>query len=279
MKTRFFNFFLFLIGLLFSLSLSAKQKLTLSEEDFLKAVMNSSPQINKLKAKKKKTKSQILMEKHSFFDWDLNSSWINKKAQHPEVTKFKPKSQETQNFQIGLKKNLPYGLGLSYSYLDSEEQSSVAEGVNKPWITPSLYSKDMQFEISSDLLRVVTDHWLISSFNKSVDMNDKKHFEDAEQTLIGALSQYWKTYIAFVRLREEKKGLKTYKKLVSQIRNKQKYNFLQPGERPQILAEYQNIQKSREEAEQAYEEEERALLLFLKKDPSQEYFSFSSEKS
>ncbi|MDE0091906.1 MAG: TolC family protein, partial [Oligoflexia bacterium] len=90
--------------------------------------------------------------------------------------------------------------------------------------------------------------------------------------------QYWKTYLAHIAYQQAQEGLKTYKKLVHQINNKKKYNFLNPGERPQILAEYQSIQQSTDQQKQNYEKEKKALFLLLKKSPGEYDIVFKEEK-
>ena len=46
---------------------------------------------------------------------------------------------------------------------------------------------------------------------------------------------------------------------------KKNYNFLNPGERPQVLAEYENIKQAIDNTKQNYEKEEKALLIYLQK--------------
>ena len=89
----------------------------------------------------------------------------------------------------------------------------------------------------------------------------------AEELALKAAQQYWKTYLTWVAYTQTQKGLKAYRRLVQQINNKKRYGFLRPGERPQILAEYENIQQATDREKQNYENEEKTLLLFLKKDP------------
>ena len=81
-----------------------------------------------------------------------------------------------------------------------------------------------------------------------------------------------------MKLQQAKAGLQTYKKLVRETNRKKKYKFLQPGERPQILAEYQSIQSGLDLSEQDYKKELEALFLYLKKD-SKKYDLVFDQKS
>ena len=240
------------------------QKMSLSEEDFLQQVLNSSPYLLKIKATQQKRLSQILEQKYSFFDWGLTSSWKEENQNNSEIDPFLPKEKSSKVWSLALQKQWPYGLQFYSSYLNTAEQNLDTDELFKRFRPSNIYRNRSQLGLKYNLTQSVTHTWLFKSFPLSLSLNDLIHLEKTEELALKALEQYWKTRIAWVSWQKAQEGLKTYKKLVRQIHNKQKYNFLQPGERPQILAEYQNIQKIVDQSQQNYETEKKALLVFLK---------------
>jgi len=245
------------------------QKLVLSKELFLKEVLNSSPYIQKLKISLKKSKAQILQNKYSLSDLAFYSEWKKNSSKNPAVDKFLSSESESREQVLGFQKKTPYGFEFHSVYFDSRENSS-NEDLLQQFKPESLYRKSLSLELKNNLTKSISHFWLLQSFEKTLSAQDLTYYEKTEQLLLEALTQYWKTCLAYKKLQQAKAGLQTYKKLVLETNRKQKYKFLQPGERPQILAEYENIQSGLDLSEQNYKKEKEALFLYLKKD-SQNY--------
>ena len=248
-----------------ALAIQKKQNLVLSKEFFLKQVLAESPYIKKLNFSIERSKTQILQSKYSLSDWGLFSEWKKNSAKNPSIERFLSKESETQTRVIGLQKKMPYGFQLNSNYVDNKEESS-NEGILKQFKPELIYRKSFNLELKTNLTESVSHFWLLKSFEKALSIQDLSYYERSEQLALTALAQYWKTYLAYMKLQQAKEGLLTYKKLVRETNKKRKYSFLQPGERPQILAEYQNIQAGLDLSEQDYKKEKEALFLYLKKD-------------
>ena len=124
----------------------------------------------------------------------------------------------------------------------------------------------------------MAQYWAFKAIQEGQIANEWLYYEQAEELALKAAGQYWKTYLAWMTYTQTQEGLKTYSRLVQQINNKKKYGFLKPGERPQILAEYENIKQSVDKEQQNYENEKKVLLLFLKKDPDSHDIQFKETK-
>ncbi|MCY4320946.1 MAG: TolC family protein [Bdellovibrionaceae bacterium] len=254
-----------------------KKILKLSQKKILTEALSSSPYIQKIKATNEKQKSQILDQLYSFSDWGLFANWNQSKRKNPQVTAFETKEKETESWSLGLKKKLLYGLDISsaYNYLnESQTNSDFLKNIQPN----NIYRKNLSLELNASLTSALSQYWTVESLQKMQTANDWLYYEQAEELALKAVGQYWKTYLAHISYLQTQKGLKTYKKLVRQINSKKKYNFLNPGERPQVLAEYENIKQFIDQQKQNYEKEKKALLLFLKKDPDKYEIVFQAEK-
>ena len=242
---------------------SLEAKGGLSEEDFLRQVLSSSPYLSKIKATRQKNLSQILEQKYSFFDWGLLGNWKDNKQTNSEIDPFLPKEKSSRSWSLALQKKWPYGLQFNSSYLNTAEKNLDTDELFKQFRPSDIYRNRSQLGFKYNLTESITHTWLLKSFPLSLSLNDLLNLEKTEELALQALEQYWKTRIAWVSWQKSQEGLKTYKKLVRQTNSKKKYNFLQPGERPQILAEYQNIQKIVDQSGQNYQTEKKAFTVFL----------------
>ena len=251
--------------------------LNLSQKNFLKQVLSSSPYMQKIKLSQQKQKALLLEQKYSFSDWAVFSNWNQSERKNPQVIAFESKKKETQSWTLGVEKKIPYGLRLSsaYNYIN---ESQISSDFLKQFQPENIYRKNLSLELKANLTSALGQHWSLKANKSMQSVNDWVYYEQSEQLAIQSAGQYWKTYLAYIAYQQTQEGLKTYKKLVRQINNKKKYNFLNPGERPQILAEYQNIQQISEQKKQNYEKEKKALLLFLKKNPEEYDIVFKAEK-
>ena len=255
---------------------SHKKTLRLSQKKFLKETLSFSPYMQKIELSVKKQKSQLLEQKYSFSDWSMLSGWNQSERKNPQISAFESKEKETQRWSLGLRKKLLYGLNISSAYTHFNE-SQINSDFLKNIQPGNIYRKNLSLELKANLSSALNQYWSLEAIQQGQTANDWLYFEQVEQLVLKSAGQYWKTYLAYVAYQQAQKGLKTYKKLVRQINNKKKYNFLNPGERPQILAEYQNIQQFADQQKQNYAKEKKALFLFLKKNPDKYQIVFEEE--
>ncbi|MCZ0931866.1 MAG: TolC family protein, partial [Oligoflexia bacterium] len=254
-----------------------KKTLRLSQRKLLKEILSSSLYLQKIKLAKQKQKSRLLEQKYSFSDWSVFSSWNQSKRKNPQVTAFESKEKETQNWSLGLEKKMLYGLSASSAYNHLNEAQINSDFLKN--IQPNnIYRKNLSLELKANLTSALNQYWTLDTLQQMQAVNDWLYYEQAEKLALQSAGQYWRAYLASIAYQQALKALKTYKKLVRQINSKKKYNFLNPGERPQILAEYQNIQQWTDKQKQNYEREKKALLLLLKKNPREYDIVFEEEK-
>ena len=267
--TRFVFLAFFLTCQAFSLekdfSGQEKQTLVLSQELFLKKILETSPQAKKLKFSMENSKSQILVKKYSLSEGGLSARWNKRNEINPPSERFSSRERETLGKSLTFNKKIPYGMNLNINYFDNEEESLNDQALRQ-FIPKNIYRKGFNFQFKSNLTEMVSHVWLLKSFNSALSVKDLAYYEELEKLILAALAQYWKSYLAYINLQQAQASLQTYKKLVREINKKKKYRFLQPGERPQVLAEYQNIQSALERSQQEYEQEKASLFVYLKKD-------------
>ena len=254
-----------------------KKTLSLSEKDTLKEVLSSSLFIEKIKLEKKKQLARLLEKKYSFSDWEAFSSFNHSKRKNPEISVFEGKEIDVNNFSVGLEKKIPYGLSVKPSFSYTNQNKIHSEFLNRANVPRNIYKENLNLEFSANLSAAFIQYWSLEAIDEGQKINEWLYYEMTEELALKAAGQYWKTYLAWVSYIQTKKGLKTYRRLVQQINNKKRYGFLRPGERPQILAEYENIQQATDKQKQNYENEKKALLLFLKKDPDRHNIKFKPE--
>ena len=256
-----------------NLSQEKKQKLILSEEDFLKEFLSLSPHVEKLKFADQKSQAQILQARYSLSDWAVFSQWNQINKNNSAIDQFLSQESKVQSWTISLQKKMPYGFHFSSAYTNVFEKSSNA-GFLSRFKPGSIYRRSFDLELKANLTDSLSHFWLFKTFDQSLSVQDLSYQEQLEQLVLQALTQYWKTYLSYVKFQQAQESLAAYRKLVKETNDKQRYNFLQPGERPQILAEYQNIQSFLDTAQQDYDKEKKALLAYLKKDSTKHKLVF-----
>ena len=233
----------------------------------MREVLSSSPFIQKIKLSKQKNLSQLLEKKYSFSTWGAFSNFTQSKRKNPQVSVFESKENQIKNFSVGLEKKIPYGLSLKPSYSNLIEKQSHSEFLKLAKAPEQIYRKNLSLELNANLTSALSQHWTLEAIEQRQKVNEWLYHEMAEELALKAIGQYWKTYLSWITYVQTREGLKTYRQFVRQIKSKKRYGFLNPGEGPQILAEYENIQLLADKQEQNHENEKKALLLFLKKDP------------
>ena len=255
-----------------------KKLLHLSEKEVLKEVLSASHFIRKIKTEKQKNLSRLLEIKYSFSSWKTFSNWTHSKRNNPQIFIFESQKKKTNNWELGLEKSLPYGLSVKSVYSHQSEKKILSDFLKSTKSPNQIYRKNLSLGGSANLNEALAQHWSLKAVQKGKKANEWLYYEKAEELALKSAGQYWKTYFAWMTDIQTKESLKTYRKLVRQINNKKKYNFLNPGERPQILAEYENLKQSADKQEQNYNNEKKALLVFLNKDPEQYEIQFTESK-
>ena len=256
-----------------------KQKtLQLSEKEVLKIVLSTSPFIQKIKLENQKNLSQLQEIRYSLSQWNAFSSWNQSQKKNPEISFFESREENSKSFNLGLEKLFPYGLSLKSVYSDFNINQKHSDFLKRVQAPEQIYRKNFHIELKAGLQESLSQHWLLQNLQKGRESNDWLYYERAEELALQSAGQYWKTYLAWITYNQSKEGLQTYRQLVKQIQNKKRYGFLKPGERPQILAEYENIQQEVDKQEQNYKKEKQSLFLLLKRNPGEYNIYFKEEK-
>ena len=256
---------------------SVKTVLPLSEKELLKHVLSFSPFIKKAQLEEQKNLSALREKKSSFSTQRLFSNWSQSEKNNPPISAFQSQQDRDKKWIFGLEKNIPYGLSLKSSYSHLNQAQSLSDFLKSVKSPAQIYKKNLSFELSAGLTSALGQYWALKAIDKSAQANKWLYFEKAEALALKSAGQYWRAYLAWLKARQAEKSLKLYQSLVQQIKSKKKYGFLRPGEGPQILAEYENLKQKADQEEQNYENEKKALLLFLQKDPESHEIQFHTE--
>ena len=244
-----------------------KKNLTLSEKKILKEVLSSSLFMEKIRNQREKDLSQLREQKYSFFSLDTFSNFKQSKRKNPRIAFFESKEVKNANWTLGAEANIPFGFNLKSAYSDLSTEQTYSDFLKSANAPENIYRKNLSLELNASLTEVFAQNWTLQSIKQNQNSTKWLYYEKAEDLALEALRQYWKTYLVWMTYTQSKAGLKIYHKLVRQTNNKKKYNFLRPGERPQILAEYEKLKQNTDKQKQIYESEKHTLFLYLKKEP------------
>ena len=240
--------------------------LSLSQDYVLKKVLSTSPHIRKLQLQKNQALSALLEKKYALYDWRLISSLGNLHRKNPQLSPFDALREEHKTLSAGFEKKLPYGLSFKSLYSDFTQDKTNSEFLKRFQVPTNTYRSQVSLELSLDLLRNIFGYGERVAFRvikAGEDMTNWQYFETAEGFVLRAVGQYWAALIAHTTYEQMQKGLIIYRQLVAETGSKKKYGFLKPGERPQILAEYENIKQEVSKKQQDYREKLEELSLIL----------------
>ena len=252
----------------------ASQTLILSQQEVLKQVLGGSLFVQKIQAEREKNLSQLLDTKYSFFSWQGFSNWTQSQKRSAKITAIDKQNEDIENLSLGLEKSFPY-IGQFKSFYSDTRNTNSYFTQNNPaqaallddFVPPNtLYSRHLNLKWSANSSELLGQHWTLKSIKEGEKSNQWLYLEKAEQLALQSVTQYWKAYMAWISYQQTQQSLNTYKQLVRQIKQKTQYNFLNPGERPQVLAEYENLKQLLDKNKQFYEDEKKALLVFLNKE-------------
>ena len=207
-------------------------------------------------------------------DWTLVSGYSLKQSSldTPLKNVFK---KPYWNRQVSLQKKWKSGSTLKTSYSQSKNLFS---SLSVPpflscadFSSPSPQSHCMSFQISQDLMQ----NFFGSSTRLSLKSGKLRYNnaqllqkENLKKVLLQAGEKYWNRYRAVILLKYIEKKLKDYKSLVQIAKRKKRLGHSQPGEIPQILAQYERSIKEQMSAKTQLKNSTLDLQTFLQtKDP------------
>ena len=257
---------------------SPKKNLLLSARTVLKETLRSSLFVKKLDLEKQKAHSLLKEREGAFSTWNLFSNYSHTQRKNPPISLFESRQSRIGKMRFGLQKTSPYGLTMESGYSRVNERHAYTDFLRKSKAPDQFYRQEFGFQLSANPVEALSNHWIMEAIGQARQTSDWLYYEKSEELALRALQQYWKAYLSHLAYNQAQQSVKTYKKLVRQIQNKKKYGFLKPGEAPQILAEYQNIQQEEDKQKQNQEREKKALLILLNKDPLLYDVSFEGER-
>ena len=241
--------------------------ITFSQDYVLKKALSSSPHIKKIQLKKSQALSLLLEQEYSLYNWKTFSTLGKVRRKNPPISPFDSLRENNKTFTFGFEKRLFYGLSLGAIYTDFIQNRINSDFLKRVQAPQDIYKNQFSMELNMDLLRNILGYEERMAFNiikAGKDKTNWNYFEAAERFALEAAGRYWSAYIAKTIHSQTQKGLKTYNQLVKEIENKKKYSFLRPGERPQVLAEYENVKQEVSKRKQDYLESLDELSLILK---------------
>lgn len=254
----------------------------LSQDYVIERALSSSPYFKKIQLKKKQVLSRLEGEKHSFYDWKVFSGLQRNRRKNPLTFPFEALEQKDRTLTFGLEKQLPLGFNFKTLYTDLSQDRTNSDFLNRVQAPTFTYRENLSLELNMDLLGNILGREERMAFDIIEAGQNRANWhalEEAEQLALKAAGQYWASHRAWVTFQQMKKGLKTYSQMVNEIKNKKRYNFLKPGEAPQVLAEYENLKQEVSRKEQNYRDELDMLFVILKIKPEWNSISFRQEKA
>ena len=266
--------------LFLGLFLNESFALSLSQDYILKKVLSTSPYIRKIQLQKSQTLSKLLEQEYSLYDWKIFSTLGKVRNKNPLISPFDAVRETNKTFIAGFNKKLSYGLSVKATYSDFIHNRINNDFLKTIQAPQDIYKSQLSLELNVDLLKNILgyeERMTSNIIEAGRDMANWKYFEAAESLALKAASLYWSAHIAKIIYNQTQKGLKTYNQLVKEIEKKRKYSFLKPGERPQVLAEYENIKQEVSKRKQDYSERLRELFFVLKMPIQPEEMMFKEE--
>lgn len=255
--------------------------LALSQDYVIERALSSGPHIRKIQLQKEQAISRLEGQKHSFYDWKTFAVFQQSQRKNPQTFPFEALEQKDRMFNMGLEKQLPLGFSFKTFYTDLSQDRTNSEVLNRVQAPGYIYKENLSLELNMDLMGNFLgreERMLFGIIEAAQTKADWSALEAAEQLALNAARQYWSSYRAWVVFQQMKQGLKTYQQMVKGIKNKKRYNFLKPGEAPQVLAEYENLKQEVSRKEQNYRDELEKLFVILKIKPNWSAISFKEEK-
>ena len=254
----------------------------LSQDYVIKRALSSSPYFKKIQLKKNQILSRLEGEKHSFYDWKVFSGLQRNRRKNPLTFPFEALEQKDRILTFGLEKQLPLGFNFKTLYTDLSQNRTNSDFLSRVQAPGFIYKETLSLELNMDLLGNILgreERMAFEIIEASQNRTNWSALEETEQLALKAAGQYWASYRAWVTFQQMKRGLTTYRQMVKEIKNKRRYNFLKPGEAPQVLAEYENLKQEVSIKEQNYRDELEALFVILKIKPEWNSISFGKEKA
>ena len=255
--------------------------LSLSQDYVIKRALSSSLHIQKIQLKKQQAISRLEEQKHALYDWKTFAGVQKNQRKNPQTFPFEALEQKDRLFNLGLEKQLPLGFRFKTLYTDFSQDRVNNEVLNRVQAPGFIYKENLSLELNMDLMGNFLgreERILFGMIKAGQTRADWSALETAEQLALKAAQQYWASYRAWVAFQQMKQGLKTYQQMVREIKNKKRYNFLKPGEAPQVFAEYENLKQEVSRKEQLYRDELEGLFVILKIKPEWKSISFQKEK-
>ena len=256
--------------------------LALSQDYVIERALSSGPHIKKIQLQKKQAISRLEGQKYSFYDWKTFAGFQQSQRKNPQTFPFEALEQKDRLFNFGLEKQLPLGFSFKTLYTDLSQDRTNSEVLNRVQAPGYIYKENLSLELNMDLMGNFLgreERMLFGMIEAGQTRADWSALEAAEQLALNAARQYWTSYRAWVAFQQMKQGLKTYQQMVREIKNKKRYNFLKPGEAPQVLAEYENLKQEVSRKEQNYRDELERLFVILKIKPEGSAISFKEAKA
>ena len=256
--------------------------LTLSQDYVIERALSSSPHITKIQLKKKQIISKLEEKKYSLYDWKTFAGFQQSQRKNLQIFPFEALEQKDRNFNMGLEKQLPFGFGFKTLYTDFTQDRVNNEVLNRFQSPGFIYRENLSLELNMDLMGNFLgrkERMFLRMIEAGQTRADWETLEAMEQFTLNAVRQYWTSYRARVIFQQMKRGFKTYRQMVKEIESKKRYNFLKPGEAPQVLAEYENLKQEVADKEQHYRDALEELFVILKINPEWDTISFKEEKA
>jgi outer membrane protein TolC len=150
---------------------------------------------------------------------------------------------------VSLNKNFTTGtqLALTYGQRSMNADYTNIQGDTTKAMVPKAAQGEFGITIEQSLLKNafgVGDRAVIRSAKKTFESAGIQRVDNLENVVLGALAQYWNSYVAEETFREALESRERSKKLVAQVRRKNSVGYANPGELAEVLADFEAQEQS-----------------------------------
>jgi outer membrane protein TolC len=272
--TKFLTFYLVLFTLQYSLADETRPEITLTQQGVADLILKQGQKTQEVHIKYKQFRlgpAQAL----SAFDWKLSAdSGYDFDKSVSLLTSFTQNKNKYDRYKTTLNLQKPFTsgtvLGVELSRLSQKAEYDSTITTPLPTVQTLDY---LGFTLEQSLLNNFggqADKGNINSAELTFEANNILHANELEDVVLQAIRQFWITYVAQENHKEAINSRDRYKKLVDAVKKKTSLGYSNPGDLPQVQAEFETREQRVRSASADFMSNLENLRTLLSLDPKAE---------
>lgn len=211
----------------------------------------------------------------SAYDWNLTAeSGFEYDKQATLMTSSNPIDAKYERYRttVGLSKSFTTGTLLGV------EASRLSQKFSTDGVIPNPPPGEQTLDIAGISLEQallgnffgVADRGIVNSAELTYQANNINRANELESVVLDAISQFWNTYVAQESFQESVNSRDRYKKLVDAVKRKTSLGYSNPGDLPQVQAEFETREQSVKRNSATYLQNLENLITLLGLEPGTE---------